>query len=160
MHLPPEVWGPMFWATLHIVSLAYPDAPSYAEKRAAKEFYTGLQYLLPCPACREHFKEVLQGLPVETWLDDRKSLTEWVWMVHNEVNTRLGKRTLTQSEFFAAYKSMADRGLPVPPAAPTAEVHDATLNHAYIRGATHAAAVIAGATAVGALLWLSYKQNK
>ena len=38
MHLPPEIWGPMFWSTLHIVSLAYPEEPTYAEKRAAKEF--------------------------------------------------------------------------------------------------------------------------
>jgi hypothetical protein len=160
MHLPPEVWGPIFWATMHIVSMGYPDEPSYAEKRAAKEYFNGLQHLLPCPTCRNHFREVLQGIPVETWLDNRKSLVEWVWMAHNEVNRRLQKPTITQDEFYKRYKEMADRGLPIPPAAPTAEIHDAANRQAYIQGATHAAAIIAGVSALGALLWLSYRQTK
>jgi hypothetical protein len=160
MHLPPEIWGPIFWSTMHIVSLGYSDEPTYPEKRAAKEFFNGLQYLLPCSVCRNHFREVIQGLPVETWLDDRKSLVEWVWMVHNQVNQRLGKSTITLDEFYKRYKTMADRGLPVPPAAPTADIHDATLSQSYIQGATHAVVAVAGVAALGTLLWLSYRQTK
>jgi hypothetical protein len=159
MHLPPEVWGPIFWATMHITSLGYADEPTYAEKRAAKEFFTGMQYLLPCPTCRSHFREVLQGLPIDTWLDNRKSLVEWVWMAHNQVNQRLGKSTITMDEFYKRYRDMAQRGLPIPPAAPTAEIHDATLTQSYIRGATHATGAIVAAGAVGLLLWLSYRQT-
>lgn len=160
MHLPPEVWGPIFWATMHIISLGYPDEPSYAEKRAAKEFYMGMQHLLPCPTCREHFKGVLQGLPIESWLDNRTSLTEWVWMAHNEVNRRLERPTYTKDEFFAAYGAMADRGAPIPPSAPIAERDSAAVQHAYVRGATHAGAAILAVSVVGALLWFSYKQKK
>ena len=158
MHIPPEVWGPIFWGTIHIVSLAYPDEPSYAEKRAAKGFYTALPHILPCPKCREHFREVLQGLPVETWLDNRKSLVEWTWMVHNQVNARLGKAAITQEEFFARYREMGERGLPIPPAQPTAEIADAGIRSAEIRGATYALGAVAAATAIGALLWMSYRK--
>jgi hypothetical protein len=158
MHIPPEVWGPMFWATFHITSLAYPDEPTYSEKRAAKEFFNALPFLLPCPVCRDHFKEVLKGIPVETWLDNRASLTEWVWMVHNRVNARLGKPEITQSEFFERYNEMAKRGLPIPPANPTAEISDAMLTAAWTRGASTAVGVLAAATAVGTLLWWSYKK--
>lgn len=159
MHLPPEVWGPIFWATMHLVALGYPDDPSYSEKRAAKEFYNSLPHLLPCPLCREHFREVLQGLPVETWLDNRRSLIEWTWMAHNKVNERLGKPQITQEEFYKRYREMADRGLPIPPASPTAEISDAKLTEQYARGATHAAIGISAAIVVGGLLWMSYKSK-
>lgn len=154
MHLPPEIWGPIFWSTMHIVTMAYPDSPSYAEKRAAKEFFQSMTYLLPCPVCREHFTEVLQGLPVTSWLDNRTSLVDWLWQVHNRVNQRLGKREITQAEFFARYKEMADRGLPVPPAA---DIQDTGAQEAYARGATHAVAAISVAAAIGGLLWASYR---
>jgi hypothetical protein len=155
--MPPEVWGPIIWCTLHVVSLSYPDEPSYSEKRAAKEFFNALGYLLPCPVCRTHFREILQAIPVENWLDDRKSLTEWVWMAHNRVNQRLGKPDITQEEFFRRYQEMAERGLPIPPASPTAEISDAMLQAAYVRGASQTVAGIAFAVAIGGLLWASYR---
>ncbi len=157
MHLPPEVWGPVFWCTLHVISLAYPDEPTYAEKRAAKDFFNALAHLLPCPVCRDHFREMLQGMPIENWLDNRKSLIEWVWTAHNRVNNRLGKREITLEEFYAAYKDMADRGLPIPPASPTAEINDAAQNAAFVRGASYMAGAIGVAGIVGTLLWVSYK---
>lgn len=157
MHLSPEVWGPVFWCTLHIISLAYPDEPTYAEKRSAKDFFNALAHLLPCPVCREHFREVLQGMPIENWLDNRKSLVEWVWTAHNRVNKSLGKREITLEEFYAAYKEMADRGLPIPPASPTAEINDAAQSAAFVRGASYAAGAIGVVGVVGALLWVSYK---
>lgn len=159
MHLPPEVWGPIFWSTMHTVALGYSDTPTYSEKRAAKEFFNALPHLLPCPVCREHFREVLQGLPVETWLDNRKSLVEWTWMAHNQVNTKLGKSTVTLDDFYKSYRDMAERGLPIPPAAPMAEIADAAHQQHYIRGATHAAAILAVGAAVGGLLWVSYRRN-
>lgn len=158
MHLPPEVWGPVFWCTLHIVSLAYPNEPTYAEKRAAKDFFNSFTQLLPCPVCKEHFREVIALLPVDTWLDNRASITEWVWMLHNRVNARLGKREITMAEFHEAYKQMADRGLPIPPAAPTAELSDSAISAAMIQGATYATVGIAAAALVGGLLWASYKK--
>ncbi len=157
MHLPPEVWGPVFWATLHIVSLGYADEPTYAEKRAAKEFYNALPYVLPCPVCREHFREVLQAIPVENWLDNRTSLVEWVWMAHNRVNERLGKPQVTKAEFFAAYGEMAKRGRPIPPAPSAAAEADGVAHDAYVRGVGHTVLTLAAVGAIGGLLWVSYK---
>ena len=158
MHLPPEIWGPMFWSTLHIVSLAYPEEPTYSEKRAAKEFFNSLVYLLPCPVCRNHFREVLQGSPVDSWLDNRKSLVEWVWSTHNQVNVRLGKGEITMIEFYRRYNEMADRGLPIPPSNPHAEISDAAIQAAWVRGASQAVGTIAVVGIVGGLLWASYRK--
>jgi hypothetical protein len=159
MHLPPEIWGPIFWATLHITSLAYPDTPTYSEKKAAKEFFNSLVFLLPCPVCREHFKEVIQAAPVESWLDSRQSLMEWVWQIHNAVNTRLGKPAITMAEFLKRYNEMAERGLPIPPASPTGEISQELLQNEYIKGAFHGLMGIAVVGVVGGLLWASYNKN-
>ena len=158
MHLPPEIWGPMFWATLHIISLGYPDEPTYSEKRAAKEFFNALGQLLPCPVCRTHFRELLQVMPVETWLDNRKSLVEWVWMIHNKVNLKLGKAEISMSDFYKHYSEMADRGLPIPPSSPTAEITDSAVQAAWIQGAGAAVGTMAALAALGGLLWASYKK--
>jgi len=157
MHLPPEIWGPIFWSTMHIISLAYPDDPTYSEKRAAKDFFNAMAHLLPCPVCRSHYKEVLQQSPVETWLDNRKSLTEWVWAMHNQVNVKLGKPEVSMSDFYKHYSAMAERGLPIPPSNPQAEVADATEQAAWIRGASTMFGIVAVTAAVGGLLWASYK---
>lgn len=157
MHLPPEIWGPMFWSTLHIISLAYPDDPTYSEKRAAKELFNALVQLLPCPVCRSHYKEITQAMPVETWLDNRKSLVEWVWSVHNQVNVKLGKKEITMPEFYKHYNDMAERGLPIPPSNPHAEISDAAVEAAWIRGASVTLGSLLVVGAVGGLLWASYR---
>jgi len=159
MHLPPEIWGPMFWSTLHIISLAYPDDPTYSEKRAAKELFNSLAHLLPCPVCRSHYKEVLQVSPVETWLDNRNSLVEWVWATHNQVNIKLGKPELSMSDFYKHYNDMAERGLPIPPSNPQAQISDSEAQAAWIRGASTVAGTAVVVAIVGGLLWASYKNK-
>ena len=78
-------------------------------------------------------------------------------MAHNRVNARLGKREVTMAEFLEAYNKMADRGLPIPPSNPTAEISDAAIQSAYIRGATHTVGTLVVLGALGGLLWASYK---
>ena len=158
MRLPPEVWGPVFWGTLHIVALAYPDEPSYAEKRAAKEFYKSMVFLLPCPACRQHFAEIIEGPPLENWLDNRKSLIEWNVSVHNRVNAKLGKPEISVEDFYKRYQEMADRGLPIPPANPTSEIAEAAMQDIYLRAVLHTTGTLVALSALGALIWYSYKK--
>jgi len=142
---------------MHLVSLGFPADPTYSEKRAAKDFFNAMPHLLPCPVCRDHFREVLSILPVETWLDNRTSLIEWVWMVHNKVNEKLGKPTVTQEDFYQRYREMAERGLPIPPASPTAEIAEAKLTEQYAHGVVHAAIGIGATLVIGTLLWASYR---
>lgn len=156
MYFPPTVWGPIVWTTIHLFALGYADQPSYSEKRAAKEFYNGLQFLLPCPECREHFRDVLSSNPVEPWLDDRASLVTWTWTIHNQVNAQLKQPVVSRDEFIASYRRMSDDGVPVPPAAPFAEAVD---RRNYVNGALHATGVMVAAAFVGGLLWASYSTS-
>ena len=110
MNFPPDVWGPFFWHTIHIVAFGYPQKPTYAQKKAAKEFYESLSVLIPCPICREHYVQHLEKLPLTPHLDSRKDLFKWTVVLHNEVNTMLKKPTWTEQEVIAYYKRLGARG--------------------------------------------------
>jgi hypothetical protein len=110
MKLPPAVWGPFFWHTIHIVALGYPNEPSYAHKRAAKEFFESLAHLIPCPVCRDHYVVYLQKMPISPHLDRRVDLFRWTVELHNVVNVSLGKQRVTELEALAFYRRIGGRG--------------------------------------------------
>lgn len=110
MHLPPESWGPFFWHTIHIAALGYPSDPSYAHKKAAKEFFESLKTLIPCPVCRDHYVAHLEKNPLTPHLDRRSDLFRWTVVLHNDVNTMLGKARITEAEALAYYKRLGARG--------------------------------------------------
>ena len=109
MHVPPEVWGPFFWHTIHIVALGYPRDPSYGHKKATKEFFESLQQLIPCPICKQHYISHMAKMPIGPSLDNRKDLFRWTVDLHNEVNTMLGKRKYTETEVIEYYTRLGKR---------------------------------------------------
>jgi hypothetical protein len=111
MHIPPEVWGPFFWHTIHIAALGYPRDPNYSEKKAMKEFLESLQIIIPCPICRKHYTSHLVKLPIAPSLDSRKDLFRWTIDLHNDVNTMLGKRKYTETEVLQYYSRLGARGI-------------------------------------------------
>jgi len=109
MKLPPSVWGPFFWHTIHIVAIAYSKQPTYSDKKAAKEFFESLQNLLPCPVCREHLKIHLRKYPITPHLDRKEDLFKWTVMLHNEVNISINKPTMTELEVLYYIKRLGAR---------------------------------------------------
>lgn len=109
MQLPPTVWGPFFWHTIHIVALGYPKSPTYTDKKSAKEFYEALAFLIPCAVCREHYKEYLQKNPLTPYIDSRADLLKWTVLIHNEVNKMLKKPTWTEEEVIEYYERLGRR---------------------------------------------------
>lgn len=153
MRLPPEVWGPFFWHTMHITALGYPTQPSYTQKRAAKEFYEALAQLIPCPVCREHYQTHLQKMPLSPHLDRRADLFRWTVELHNEVNTMLGKPRVSELEALAFYRRIGARGKsPV--------INQEHLDEVDIRSMIKGGIIAAGTVlAVGAALWWASKEK-
>jgi hypothetical protein len=111
MSIPPSVWGPFFWHTIHLSALGYSVAPTLPEKRAAKEFYESLQYMIPCPICKTHYAEFLKKFPITPSLDNRTDLFRWTVQVHNAVNESLGKRSnYTEADAIRFYATLGARG--------------------------------------------------
>jgi hypothetical protein len=108
--IPPTTWGPFFWHTMHLVALGYPNAPTYAEKRAAKEFYESLAHLIPCPTCKLHYADNIKNNPVSPSLDSKNDLFAWTVKMHNMVNKQLGKPEYTEQEAISFYHKLGDMG--------------------------------------------------
>jgi hypothetical protein len=109
MQFPPNVWGPFFWHTIHIVALGYPKNPTYTDKKCAKEFYESLAHLIPCSICRQHYKENLDKNPLTPYLDSRKDLLKWTIDIHNTVNKMLGKPEWLESDIVKYYERLGQR---------------------------------------------------
>lgn len=108
--IPPTVWGPFFWHTMHLVALGYPTAPTYSEKKAAKEFFESLQHLIPCPLCKLHYQGHLKELPISPSLDSKQDLFKWTVDIHNRVNKDLGKPIYSEVDAIQFYHSLGARG--------------------------------------------------
>ena len=101
-----RVWGPHFWFVLHLVSFNYPDNPSTYEKDQYKVFYYSIQDILPCPTCRQHYKNYLSQFPITTHLDTRADLIAWVIQIHNFVNSALGKPVYSVDQILNLYANL------------------------------------------------------
>jgi hypothetical protein len=106
----PDIWGPIFWNTMHIVSLGYSPEPSKQEQEDAIRFYKSLETMLPCGTCRSHYSDFLRQMPVEQAVGSRDDLIYWVFQLHNKVNVNLGKRELTFDEYIQSMRTLASSG--------------------------------------------------
>jgi len=131
MSIPPETWGPFFWHTFHLVALGYSNDPSYSEKKAAKDFFESMKFLIPCPQCREHYKVFLEELPITPHLDSGKDLFRWSVVLHNRVNKSLGKKEYNESLSRAFYLRLGK--LQRSPVITTTDFAEAD-NSAYLKG--------------------------
>jgi len=149
MKLPPTVWGPLFWHTIHIVALGYSNSPTYAQKRAAKEFYESLVQLIPCAVCREHYTTNLNKNPISPHLDRRDDLFKWTVNLHNEVNSMLGKPRMLESSVLYYYRRIGAIGKnPV--------INQDALDEIDLRSAIKGGAIGGGVVfGVGLLIWMA-----
>ena len=93
-------WGPFVWTILH--ALAERAGKVVFQLYEADERRAWIQIIqltggmLPCAECREHYKEWLHGHPVTSihampYADLKIWVRTWLWEIHQNVNTRLGK---------------------------------------------------------------------
>ena len=100
----PEIWGPHAWIFLHSVTFDYPDNPTPDIKKKYKGFFESLQGILPCEKCRNHYKNNLKKQPLtDTILKSRKNLIEWLIDIHNTINKKNGKATLSYKQVIKKY---------------------------------------------------------
>lgn len=88
----PEIWGPYFWACIHLAALAAPVTFDSGTQAGYRQFYTSLQYVIPCKKCQEHLQANLAKLPIDNALvAGRDALFAWTVALHNLVNAATGK---------------------------------------------------------------------
>ena len=85
-----SVWGPSLWHSLHTISFNYPQNPTKQNKREYLNFFMSLRYVLPCK--------------------NRETLSKWLYHLHEEINTMLGKKSnLTYNDVRNRYEMFRAR---------------------------------------------------
>lgn len=117
--LPPEIypdtaeWGPLLWTLLHGLAERAGKLVSpmfvHDERMGWIQFMQSVQFIIPCPACREHFTEYIKLHPVA---QDLKRLPQtqlpeyvrtWFWEVHEWVNESLKKPSFPKDQLTSTY---------------------------------------------------------
>lgn len=104
----PHMWGPPTWNSLHAITFGYPDNPSKEDMINYRTYFTMVAYVLPCKSCRESYADFIRN--GDTQINDdifknRKSLTLWLYKLHNAVNKKLNvSYNLTYEKFVDTYE--------------------------------------------------------
>ncbi len=88
-----KIWGPHAWVTLHSIAYCYPTNPTNIDKEKYNNFYNLVGDVLPCFYCRDSYKEFIKNGNTKldnNVLNNRESLTKWLYYVHEAVNKKLG----------------------------------------------------------------------
>lgn len=104
----PNVWGKYQWTAIHFSALGYPWNPSPTIKKNFRTFFMEiLPSILPCESCRNHLSQTLSQHPItDKDLENSETLFQWTVNLHNTVNKRLGKPTLSLTEAKAIYSNV------------------------------------------------------
>lgn len=111
MGLLPKIWGPHLWEAIHSISFSYPVNPTIDEKNNFKNFFQSLSFVLPCAYCRNSYAEFIKPNNIEhsnlelndNCMENRDTLTLWLWKIHNAVNKKLGV------DYMLSYPMLCDK---------------------------------------------------
>jgi ATP-dependent Zn protease len=109
INITPEFWGPHGWIFLHSVTFNYPENPTQTDKINYKSFFESLGNILPCEKCSINYKNHIQKYPIDTHLDSKTSLIQWLINIHNITNSQLGKSVLSPTEVINEYRNMINK---------------------------------------------------
>jgi hypothetical protein len=103
----PSVWGNHAWIFLHSITMAYPTCPTENDKYNMKNFFMAIMDVLPCPTCKDNYKNHILELPLtDKILGSKDLLVKWLIDFHNLVNKQNGKRQLSYDEVQDNYANM------------------------------------------------------
>jgi hypothetical protein len=86
-------WGPSGWYLFHLIA-----ASPNIHVSAVKEWFSLMEFVLPCKYCRESFHEYFAQQPLtDEILRDRDTFSRWMYDIHNRVNEKLRRQKLLHS---------------------------------------------------------------
>jgi len=101
----PEKWGPCFWLHIHIVAAGF--SPKEKSRKAAyMRYFKDIGHILPCFACRKHYKQIITQYikrgSYKSKFSSRSVLQRFVFDIHNKINIRL-KKPVAQKTILKQY---------------------------------------------------------
>lgn len=90
-NISPKIWGPHFWYVMRCIASTYPENPTNDQMIHAKNFYSELQYLLPCEKCRTSYTQHFEKYQIDNWLVNNIKLSEWIELIYMETTNNINK---------------------------------------------------------------------
>jgi hypothetical protein len=103
VYLDPKVWGPHYWFFLHTVAMTYPHHPNSITKKKYYEFIQNLPLFVPVENISKELEQLIEKYPVSPYLDNRDSFVRWMHFLHNQINEKLEKPSMSLNDFFVQY---------------------------------------------------------
>jgi hypothetical protein len=90
--IPPPIWGPIFWKTIHMIASTYPRRPTEKDKDDYYAYFKSIGNILPCAKCRtNYYKHISQMGFGRSNMFSQETLFRFSFDLHNMVNRGLGK---------------------------------------------------------------------
>jgi hypothetical protein len=102
-YINPEIWGKHYWFFLHTMALTYPKYPGTNIQKKYYNFIMDLPHFIPDENMSRYFRELLVEYPVSAYLSDCESLSRWLWFIHNKINIKLEKPTISLEDFYITF---------------------------------------------------------
>ena len=100
--LDPRIWGPPFWYMLHMAAThAQIEGYQSWQRQGWEAIIKGLPYVLPCMECQLHARAFIESHPI--LIQNRTELFVFLVLMHNGVNLRNGKPTLSVEQAIKEY---------------------------------------------------------
>jgi len=96
----PSVCGPSYLFFLHNVAFNYPKHPNTIQKKIHYRLVHNFHEFLPNKSMGTIFIKLLEKYPITPYLDSREDFIKWMHFIHNKINIRLDKPTITLQEHY------------------------------------------------------------
>ena len=100
----PTIWGPHYWFTLHTIAFHYPKHPTAIQKKIHYRLIHNFHEFIPNPSIGVLFSKLLEENPVTPYLDNREDFILWMHHIHNKINERLHKPTLSLADHYLEFQ--------------------------------------------------------
>ena len=99
----PTIWGPHYWFFLHNVAFNYPNHPTTIQKKIHYRLIHNFHEFIPNKTIGSLFLKLIDKYPITPYLDTQKDFIKWLHFIHNKINIRLDKPTITLSDHYQQF---------------------------------------------------------
>ena len=83
--------------------MTYPHHPNAVTKKKYYEFIQNLPLFVPVEEISSELEKMINLYPITPYLDNRDSFVRWTHFIHNKINEKLEKPTISLNDFFVGY---------------------------------------------------------